>query len=296
MSLFACDSQKPTPEAEQSFFYENTLPKTRWWWFATEITCPDVAAQLDWLKEHNFGGVEIAWVYPLHRYKRMYERKYNRFYPVDTTAQAWLGEAWTDVVTYTKQYADSLGLSCDFTFGSAWPVAAAYIPKAEGTKIYGDTSFQQLLTFGWDWPDTSMVINHLDKKVFEKFAAPINEALKPALAGSKSAYFTDSWEIKLNSKFKIWTEGFDKTFEERFGYDIIPFMEDSLDNFPEVRYDYMMVLSDYVLENFYKPYVANAKAQGAFSRVQCLASPTDVMESYSPVDMPETEALLNNPN
>lgn len=293
--LFACQDAGSAKQ-EEAYYYENTLPKTRWWWFATEITKPDVAAQLDWLKANNFGGVEIAWVYPLHRYQRMYERLYNRHYPVDTTAQEWLSEAWTDVVVYTKQYADSLGLSCDFTFGSAWPVAAKYIPHEEGTRIYGDSSFKQLLVFAWEWPDTAMVIDHLDKEVFEKFAAPIDEALAPATQGSRSAFFTDSWEIKLNATNKIWTDGFEEKFRQRFGYDIIPFMEDSLDNFPEVRYDYMMLLSDLVIDNFYKPFVDNARAQGAFARVQCLASPTDVIEAYSHVDLPETEALLNNPN
>lgn len=293
--LFACEKPATTQQAD-TYFYENTQPKTRWWWFASEITKPDIESQLNWLKANNFGGVEIAWVYPLHRYQRMYKRLYNRSYPVDTTAQKWLSEEWTEVVTYTKQYADSLGLSCDFTFGSAWPIAAKYIPHAEGTQIYGDSSFKQLLTFAWEWPDTAMVIDHLDKDVFQKFATPINQAIAPATKGSRSAFFTDSWEIKLNSTNKIWTAGFDKKFQERFGYDIIPFMEDSLDNFPEVRYDYMMLLSDMLIENYYKPFAANAKAQGAFSRVQCLASPTDVIEAYSYIDLPETEALLNNPN
>lgn len=291
--LFACDTP---PQQADNYFYQNTLPKTRWWWFATEIKQEDITEQLNWLKANNFGGVEIAWVYPVHRYQRMYKRLYNRHYPVDTTAQEWLSDEWSQVVAFTKIQAESLGLSCDFTFGTAWPVAAKYIPQEEGTKIYGDSSFQQLLTFGWGWPDTAMVIDHLDKNVFEKFASPINKALQPAMNLGPTAFFTDSWEIKLNATNKIWTNGLEKKFQERFGYDIIPFMEDSLDNFPDVRYDYMMLLSDQVIDNFYKPFVENARAQGAFARVQCLASPTDVMEAYSYVDLPETEALLNNPN
>jgi hypothetical protein len=36
----------------------------------------DIDAQLEWLKENGFGGVEIAWLYPLNipRYKRFYPR------------------------------------------------------------------------------------------------------------------------------------------------------------------------------------------------------------------------------
>ena len=269
---------------------------TRWWWFATEIKKEDVKYQLDWLKEKNFGGVEIAWVYPLYRYQKMYAKKYKRFYPKDTTAQKWLSPEWTEIVAFTKQYADSIGMACDFTFGSAWPVAGHNIGKDHTTQVYGDTSFRQTLTFSWAWPDTFLVINHLDSNAFKTFAEPIAQALKPALKGSRSALFTDSWEIKLNHQYKIWTEGFGERFKTEFGYDLIPYMEQGLDSFPDVRYDYMLLLDKYVTEGFYQPYVERCKELGAYSRVQCLASPSDVMTTYSLVDIPETESMLNNPN
>ena len=90
-SLFLIQGCEPdTPSAiqqERESFYPSSKPCTRWWWFATEIKKPDVKYQLDWAKENNFGGVEIAWVYPLHRYQNMYATSYNRHYPVDTSAQ-----------------------------------------------------------------------------------------------------------------------------------------------------------------------------------------------------------------
>lgn len=292
-----CKQDVPEEKASESVsFYPSSKPCTRWWWFATEITKPDVKHQLDWAKENNFGGVEIAWVYPLYRYQAMYARSYNRHYPKDTTAQKWLSPEWSEAVAYTKAYADSIGLACDFTFGSAWPVAGSNIGKAHTSQIYGDTSFRQLLTFAWTWPDTQLVINHLDSNAFYKFAEPVGEALDAALKGSKSAFFTDSWEIKLNATNKIWTMGFGETFQQEFGYDLIPYMEIGLDSFPDVRYDYMLHLDDYVTNGFYIPYVKKCKELGAWSRVQCLASPTDVMTTYSLVDIPETESMLNNPN
>ncbi len=294
----SCDSvtTKPDVSTYTNKFYPTSKPCTRWWWFATEIKKPDIKHQLDWAKDHNFGGVEIAWVYPLYRYQRMYETKYNRYYPKDTTAQKWLSPEWSEMVEYTKLYADSIGLACDFTFGSAWPVAGSNLDEKYGTKIYGDSSFRQTLTFSWAWPDTQLVINHLDAAAFEKFAEPIAPALESALQGSKSALFTDSWEIKLNDKYKIWTDGFGETFEEAFGYDLRPYMDQGIDSFPDARYDYMLHLDKYVTEGFYKPYVEKCKELGAWSRVQCLAAPTDVMSTYGLVDIPETEALLNNPN
>ena len=158
--------QTNIPDNVETSYYASSKPSTRWWWFATEIKTEDIKHQLDWAKSNNFGGVEIAWVYPLYRYQGMYKRSYNRSYPKDTTAQKWLSPEWSEVVQYTKLYCDSIGLACDFSFGSAWPVAGTNISKKHRTQIYGDTSFQQLLTFSWAWPDTMFVINHLDKNAF----------------------------------------------------------------------------------------------------------------------------------
>jgi hypothetical protein len=296
--LFSGCSQnsKPSEIIQASEYYPSAKPCTRWWWFATEIKKMDIKHQLDWAKENNFGGVEIAWVYPLYRYQKMYARSYDRYYPKDTSAQEWLSDEWTDMVVYTKKYSDSIGLSCDFTFGSAWPVAGKNISKKHRTQIYKDSSFQQLLTFSWAWPDTMFVIDHLSADAFDEFAKPVGDALMPAFEGSKSALFTDSWEIKLNATNKIWTKGFDSTFRVYFGYDIVPYMDIGIDSFPDVRYDYMTHLDHYVTDGFYKPYVAKCNELGAWSRVQCLAAPTDVMTTYSLVDIPETESMLNNPN
>jgi len=301
LMLTNCDQDSIVDGTDDTFleevsFYPNSKPGTRWWWFATEIKKPDVRSQLDWAKKNNFGGVEIAWVYPLYRYDRMYARSYNRHYQKDTTAQEWLSEEWSEIVGFTKRYADSIGIACDFSFGSAWPVAGSNIGPEHATKIYGDSTFEQLLTFAWSWPDTQVVINHLDSSAFKQFSNPVGEALAEALKGSKSSFFTDSWEIKLDATNKIWTPGFEKSFEKHFGYDIIPFMDQGLDSFPDVRYDYMMHLDEYVTNGFYKPFVKKCKELGAWSRVQCLASPTDVMTTYGLVDIPETEAMLNNPN
>jgi hypothetical protein len=72
-------------------------------------------------------------------------------------------------------------------------------------------------------------------------------------------------------------------------------MKAGLDSFPDVRYDYMLLLDDYVTSGYYKPFAENAGELGAWSKVQCLGAPADVMTLYSLFDIPETEAMLNNP-
>ena len=186
--------------------YSGGKPYTRWWWFASIIKNEDIRDQLNWLKKNNFGGVEIAFVYPVDK-----NPKAERF--------SWLGKEWQGAVSYAKQYADSIGLGCDFTFGTLWPFGGTFVKDSDRTRIWGDPGFRQSLARSWTMPDTGNVVNHMDKGAFERYAKVMGDALSPALKGKLSAIFCDSWEVETKH---IWTEGFDQLFQKQFGYDIPP--------------------------------------------------------------------------
>ena len=66
--LVGCNNelQKEAKQAPTtSTLYASHKPYTRWWWFSSEIENNDVRDQLVWLRDHGFGGVEIAWIYPM---------------------------------------------------------------------------------------------------------------------------------------------------------------------------------------------------------------------------------------
>ena len=105
----------PTTEPE---LYASHKPYTRWWWFSSEIENNDVRDQLVWLRDHGFGGVEIAWIYPMGL--------------DSTTAHPdFLSPEWASHVNYAKRTADSLGLGCDFTYGTLWPFSDADLPDGD---------------------------------------------------------------------------------------------------------------------------------------------------------------------
>lgn len=253
----------------------NTKPYTRWWWFANEIKETDIRDQLDWLAENGFGGVEIAWVYPL---------------PDQKPATPWLSEEWSSLVAVAKEHATRLGLGCDFTFGTLWPFGGSMVKEGDATQVYDGLS-EQRLNKCWEG-DGYYVLNHLDQQALERYAATMGGALAPALEGPPSALFCDSWEVRTEG---LWTEGFGKTFEKRFGYDIRPFME-KLDDHPQERYDYRKLISDYVIDEFYAPFTRIAHELGAFTRVQCHGAPTDLVAAYAAVDVPESESILFDPH
>lgn len=256
-------------------------PYTRWWWFASTFTNKDIRQQLIWLKNNNFGGVEIAFIYPVNR-----NPEAERF--------EWLGQEWQQRVVYAKTCADSLAMGCDFTFGTLWPFGGTFVSDADRTKRWGDSSFKQPLRLSWTHPDTGNVLDHLNKEAFDRYAAVMGEALAPATRGAQSALFCDSWEVE--TKF-LWTDGFEKKFEEKFGYDITPFMNSIYADYNAgPRYDYMKLVAGMVLNNFYIPFSQKCHEMNALSRVQCSGSPTDIIRAYASVDIPETEAMLYEPN
>ncbi len=261
--------------------YQDGRPYTRWWWHAMKFTRKDIENQLVWLRDQGFGGVEISFIYPVNR-----DPNGERF--------EWLGREWQEMVVYAKHCADSLGMGCDFTYGTLWPFGGTFVSDDDRTRIWGDSAYKQPLRLSWTHPDTGNVLNHMDKEAFRRYALVMSPAFEPAMKGKQSALFCDSWEVNTR---KIWTPGFEETFKQRYGYDIVPFMDDiyGKEN-AGPRYDYMKLVADMVLNNFYIPWHEECRRIGAISRAQAAGSPTDIIRAYSVVDVPETEAMLYNPN
>ena len=267
---------------DKSELYPTYKPYTRWWWFSSEIDDNDVRDQLVWLRDHEFGGVEIAWIYPMG---------------LDSTTAhpAFLSPEWAQHVNYAKHVADSLGLGCDFTFGTLWPFSDVNLPDGDQTRNYFDSIEPARRGYTWDYPREARILNHLDRNAFYRYAAKMNNGLADAYKGTKSGLFVDSWEVETEY---LWTPGFEKRFMSEHGYDIVPYMEQHTlleKKNAEVFYDYMSTLSNYVLDDFYLPFAENARSVGAFSRAQCGGAPTDLLNAFRVVDVPETEAILYEP-
>ena len=282
LAAFAsCESPAPK-ETAGTPLYSNHKPYTRWWWFSSEIDKKDVRDQLIWLKDHEFGGVEIAWVYPM-------------FLKTDTPHPDFLSPEWSEPVIYAKKVADSLGLGCDYTFGTLWPFSDVNLPEGDQTRTYSDSVEVARRPLTWDHPKEARILNHLDREAFGRYARKMNEGLGEAYNGSKSGIFVDSWEVETDY---LWTPGFGEKFKEQHGYDIEPYMKARTlkdKSNEDVLYDYMKTMSGYVLDEFYIPFTENARANGGFSRAQCGGAPTDLLTAFTVVDIPETEAILYEP-
>jgi len=257
--------------------YPDSRPYVRWWWFSGTIERRTIRGDLEWIAAHGFGGVEIAWVYPQ---------------PGAEPGPRWLSAEWSSLVAFASEQAVSLGLGCDFTFGTAWPLGGSIVDESMASRTLDGLSPQRVeksweLAHGVRGP----VLNHIDRTALARYAACMSTALKPALQPRPSAFFCDSWEVETEG---LWTDGFGERFRERFGYVIDPYMPE-LDQHPDQRYDYRRLLAEYILDEHYRPCAEHCHTAGGLARVQAHGAPTDLLAAYATADVPESETLLFEP-
>lgn len=271
-------------ERESQFNKITSKPYARYWWFASVIKEEDVKYNLDWLKVHGFGGVELAWVYPLNRFNKK-DTSY-------TPRQEWLSSEWTQIVNFTKKYADSIGLVCDLTYGTLWPFGDASVTFDQATQKYGDTKWRQEITRSWQHPKSGYVIDHLSQKNYQPYFDRLLKAFPRPKINLATSYFIDSWEVETE---RLWCDGFDKDFKQKFGYDVVPYMDSiyALYN-SRYHYDYMSLVSDKVLK-FYHDFDSTLNSVGIVSRGQVSGAPCDLISGYALLDIPEGESMLFEP-
>ncbi|MDY0288222.1 MAG: glycosyl hydrolase [Sphaerochaeta sp.] len=260
-------------------------PYIRWWWFADAIKTEDIIYQLDWLKDNGFGGVEIAWVYP---------SKYGN------SPEHYLSEGWIELVLFTYNECKKRQLTCDLTFGTLWPFGGSFVIPKFASKTWKGLSTQQV-TRSWEsaYSNTPRkVIDHLDRNALNFYASHILKGFKGIVddqnenpGSSPSSFFCDSLEVDHKD---LWTDSFDECFINEYGYSILPYME-NLDQDPHRRFEYRQILSKLFLEEFFEPFMNICHENGMLSRVQAHGAPTDILKAFTLCDVPESEALLFDP-
>ncbi len=273
--VLAREAPEPSP-----YFRGTSRPYTRWWWLAGPFRREDISSQLAWIRSQGFGGVELAWLWP-------------SWLSGEKPGMKWLGEEWSDLVSYTKQEADRLGLGCDFTFGSCWPFGGSVVPAEDAARTFDGLSRQELRGSWEDHDEADLfILNHLDRGALRRYAEAMRPAFEGALKGAPSALFCDSLELDTR---RLWDPKLWDRFAERFGYRLEG-LEDQIEDDPSLRYDYRVVIAEAILSEFYEAFAAICRERGAFSRVQCHGAPTDLLAAYAAVDIPESEAILFPPH
>lgn len=268
-----------TPVGQCHYFNGSSKPYVRWWWLKGPFLEADIAEQLDWLRDNGFGGVEIAWLAP-------------SWLGPHQPPPAWLSPEWARLTSLASRLAEERGLGCDFTFGSCWPFGGSRVAPADASQTFSGASWERL-EGSWEVYQRCecRVVNHLSKDALARYAKPLCEALAPAVRRNRTAFFCDSLELQTEG---LWDARLWPVFKRRFGYRLEPFVQ-ALDSNLDVRYDYRKLIAETLTREFYQAFSEICQDAGALSRVQCHGSPTDLLAAYGAVDIPESEALLFNP-
>mgnify|MGYP006289454233 CR=1 FL=1 len=164
-------------------------PFTRYWWFASRIKKKDIRYNLNWLKKKGFGGVEIAWVYPLNVMNDQEDTTY-------TPRQKWLSPEWQEIVNYALLYADSIDLAVDLTMGTLWPFGDSQITYEQASQQFGE-EHRQKITKSWEYPKKGYVIDHLNPDDYLPYFTRILDSFPQPDTKIPRSYFIDRrWKPK----------------------------------------------------------------------------------------------------
>lgn len=92
-------------------------PMIRWWWFGPSVERDELERELTAISAAGFGGVEVAFVYPLS--------------PVQ---HPFLSREFREVLGFAAQTAVRLGLRFSLTLGSGWSYGGPHIDNATAAK------------------------------------------------------------------------------------------------------------------------------------------------------------------
>jgi hypothetical protein len=261
------------PDPTEYLGNESSRPYTRWWWLDGPFRKEDITYQLDWLNANGFGGVELAWIDPTWQPRRSGQPR-----------PAWFSDDLAELIGFAKRYADSLGLGCDFTFGSGSPFGGSQVSPEDAAQTLDGPSSQRLNGTWEEGPQR--IVDHLSEDALRRYAERLLPQFERGLVGSLSAFFCDAQELDTSS---LWSPALWDQFEARFGYRL----EGRLDlarTHPHMRYEYRRMVASALLSDFFDGFAQVCREQRAISRAQCYGLPVDLVAAFASVDVPETEA------
>ncbi len=94
---------------------QTNRPWTRWWWQGSNVTKAGITQELEILAEAGIGGVEITPIYGVIGEE-------EEFIP-------YLSDDWMEMLEFTLQEADRLGVGVDMATGTGWPFGGPWVTE-----------------------------------------------------------------------------------------------------------------------------------------------------------------------
>jgi hypothetical protein len=147
--------------------------------------------------------------------------------------------------------------------------------------------------------DEGFVMDHLSKKALDRHIEVVGGALKKIVGDefgkTVRGMFCDSFEIQIPLQSYYWTNDYLDEFKKRKGYDLQPHLlalwYDVGEKTPYLRHDFIHVLSQMIMENFFIPLREWCEQNSLISRVQSHGSIGELLQSYASNSVGEGEQV-----
>lgn len=122
LSSPAIAQNKAKPTGPWPAVEKQMKPWTRWWWMGNAVDERNISKVLIQYQQAGIGGVEITPIYGAVGF----EKRYIDF----------LSPKWMDMLHYTVQKSNSLGMGVDMNTGTGWPFGGPQVkPEHAATKL-----------------------------------------------------------------------------------------------------------------------------------------------------------------
>lgn len=140
------------------------------------------------------------------------------------------------------------------------------------------------------------VIDHFSSQALQHYLSRFDSALRGQDIKTLRAFFNDSYEVDDARGAADWTPALFSEFKTRRGYALeehLPalFGNDRDEMNERILCDYRETISDLLLDNFTRPWGDWAHNKSAVIRNQAHGAPSNILDLYGAVDIPEIEGV-----
>ena len=137
-----------------------------------------------------------------------------------------------------------------------------------------------------------LVIDHFSAQAVDRYLSAFKKAFRDSQTAVPHAFFNDSYEVYGAD----WTPALLTEFAKRRGYKLEHYFPEFLDSTRteitrRIVSDYRETLSELLLENFTQRWTDWAHRMGSITRNQAHGSPSNLIDLYAAVDIPECEGF-----
>jgi len=253
-------------------------PWTYWWWQGSAVDTANLTREMERYRAAGLGGVHIIPIYGA----RGAEDRYIEY----------LSPKWMAMLKHAVQEGRRLGLGVDMTTGTGWCfggpnitaelASAVAVPHGDSVGMKPAARVKRAAPGGEGY-----MLNPFYAPAMRTYLERFTKAFDGYDGPLPRAMYHDSFEYGAN-----WSPDLPQEFERRRGYALpVPllFGAGRDDRTARTKSDYRETLSDTLLENFTRPWVAWCRQRGILTRNEAHGSPANLLDLYAEADIPETE-------